>query len=208
MARPVTAKPSEQQPKPRIVQFNNRRYSIRLEPVFWRVLESLAARQQQRLGRFIAELEENYQGRNFSSFLRVYCMLDAERGLAERYLGSGRASFVELVETCPSPGLVLSQERTIVTCNAAFAAWIGTPEAPVIGVDLTAVLQIRTRRSLNEIWQEMVDGESRDIDARVLHVAPGRVSTAQGKILALPSLEQGPFYAVMWLTTSPQVRQS
>jgi len=75
MARNIEAKPGEQAPKPRIVQYNNRRYSIRLEPVFWRALETLAERNQMRLGKFIAELEETYQGKNFSSFLRVFSML-------------------------------------------------------------------------------------------------------------------------------------
>ena len=168
MARPGTARPSEQDPKPRIVQYNNRRYSIRLEPVFWRALGDLASRSQQRLGRFVAELEATYQGKNFSSFLRVFCMLDAERGLAERQLGDGRASLVELVEACPSPGIILSHDRTIIACNPALTRWLGAPDAPVVGSELTAVVQVRTRRSLNEVWQEMVDGDTSAIDARVI----------------------------------------
>ncbi|WP_282606541.1 ribbon-helix-helix domain-containing protein [Pelagibius sp. Alg239-R121] len=206
MARPAQARPSEQEPKPRIVQFNNRRYSIRLEPVFWRGLEDLAARNQLRLGKFVAQMEETYQGKNFSSFLRVFCMLDAERGLAEQHLGDGRASLVDLVEACPTPGVILSHERTIIACNAAFTSWLGTPGAPVVGADLTAIVQVRTRRSLNEVWQDMVNGGAASIDARILHVAPGRVSTAQGKILALPSNDPLTFYSVMWLTIAPQAR--
>ncbi len=206
MAKPGIARPGEQEPKPRIVQFNNRRYSIRLEPVFWRALEDLATRSRQRLGRFVAELEETYQGKNFSSFLRVFCMLDAERGLAERQLGDGRASLVELIEACPAPGVILSHDRTIIASNSAFTRWLGMPDAPVVGSDLTAVVQVRTRRSLNEVWQEMVNGGASHIDARILHVAPGRVSTAQGRILALPSDDPLRFYSVMWLTIAPQAR--
>lgn len=203
MVGPVQARPNEQVPKPRIVQFNNRRYSIRLEPVFWRVLDDLASRNRLRLGRFVAELEAGYLGKNFSSFLRVLCMLDAERSLAEMRLGDGRASLVELVESCPAPGVVLSQDRTIIACNPAFTAWLGVPDLPVVGSELTSVVQIRTRRSLNEVWLDMVNGDSSSIDARILHVAPGRVSTAQGRILALPSKDSEVFYSVMWLTIAP-----
>ncbi len=206
MARNIEAKPGEQAPKPRIVQYNNRRYSIRLEPVFWRALETLAERNQMRLGKFIAELEETYQGKNFSSFLRVFSMLDAERGLAEGRLGDGRASLLDLVEACPTPGAILSHDRTIVSCNAAFTGWLGKPDSPIVGSELTAVLQIRTRRSLNDVWQDMVNGDTASIDARVLHVAPGRVSTAQGKILALPSDDPLTFYSVIWLTIAAQAR--
>ncbi len=206
MARQTEGRPGEQEPRPRIVQFNNRRYSIRLEPVFWRALETLAERNQVRLGKFIAELEETYQGKNFSSFLRVFSMLDAERGLAEGRLGDGRASLLDLVEACPTPGVVLSHDRTIIACNTAFTGWLGKPYSPVVGSDLTAVLQVRTRRSLNEVWQDMVNGDAAAIDARILHVAPGRVSTAQGRILALPSNDPLSFYSVMWLTIGAQAR--
>lgn len=206
MARQIEAKAGEQDPKPRIVQFNNRRYSIRLEPVFWRALENLSERSQVRLGKFIAQLEETYQGKNFSSFLRVFSMLDAERGLAESRLGDGRASLLELVEACPTPGVILSHDRTIVACNTAFTGWLGRPESPVVGSELTSVVQVRTRHSLNQVWQEMVNGDTAVIDARILHVAPGRVSTAQGKILALPSSAPLTFYSVMWLTIAAQAR--
>ena len=43
-----------QMPKPRVVQHRGRRYSIRLESVFWKFLEYLAGRQGVRLGRYIA----------------------------------------------------------------------------------------------------------------------------------------------------------
>jgi predicted DNA-binding ribbon-helix-helix protein len=206
MANPVQARASEQIPKPRIVQFNSRRYSIRLEPVFWRALEELAARNQFRLGRFIAQLEETCTGKNFSSFLRVLCMLEAERGLAERQLDDGRASLIDLVEACPAPGVILSTDRTIIACNSAFTGWLKTPDTSIVGMDLTAIVQVRTRRSLNEVWGDMVDGSASSIDARILHVAPGRVSTAQGRILALTSSDSATFYSVMWLTIAPQMR--
>ena len=71
MAQPLSSPYDSQSPRPRILQFNKRRYSIRLEPIFWRVLEDLSQRRSMRLGQFVAELEQSYRGRNFSSFLRV-----------------------------------------------------------------------------------------------------------------------------------------
>ena len=72
-----------QAPKPRIVQYDRRRYSIRLESVFWKFLEFLAERRGMRLGRYIAGLAGSYRGNNLSSYLRVVCMLEAERKVAE-----------------------------------------------------------------------------------------------------------------------------
>ncbi len=54
MARRALSAVGIQTPKPRIVQYQNRRYSIRLEPVFWQTLDSLAEREGIRLGSFIA----------------------------------------------------------------------------------------------------------------------------------------------------------
>ena len=51
-----------QTPRPRIVQYRNKRYSVRLEPIYWQTLEVLADRQRMRLGRFVAALAENYEG--------------------------------------------------------------------------------------------------------------------------------------------------
>ncbi len=196
-----------QAPRPRILQFNKRRYSIRLEPVFWRVLEDLAERRDLRLGEFIARLEDGYGGRNFSSFLRVFCMLEIEKLLARAELAVGRNSLLDLVASCPTPGLLLSRYRTIITHNQAFSEWLGPTAGSIAGADLTSLVQVRTRRSLNDVWLDMIVGQESRIDARVLYVAPGRVNAAQATLVALNSEVDNEFYAVMWLTAAaPQSR--
>ncbi len=42
MAETSISRISLEQPRPRIVQYNKRRYSVRLESVFWRTLEDTA----------------------------------------------------------------------------------------------------------------------------------------------------------------------
>ena len=54
MAQQALFAAGDQTPKPRIVQYRGRRYSIRLEPVFWQSLEALAEGQGKRLGRLVA----------------------------------------------------------------------------------------------------------------------------------------------------------
>ena len=53
--RPDAPVKEAESPKPRIVQYRNRRYSVRLEPVFWHALERLAEQSDMRLGRYIAD---------------------------------------------------------------------------------------------------------------------------------------------------------
>lgn len=200
MAKTGTAEPAWQAPQPRIVQYRNRRYSIRLEPVFWRTLEFLAERHGVRLGRFVGQLAEDYAGPNFASHLRVVCMTETERARAEASLRPSRVNVVDLVLSCPSPGLVLSRYRTILAFNPSFARWLGPGNEPATGADLTSVIQVRPRRPLNEVWLDMIAGKVPSADANVLHVAPGRATAASGRLIALPPQQDDEFYAVMWLS--------
>lgn len=188
-----------QQPKPRVVQHQGRRYSIRLESVFWKFLEYLAGRQEVRLGRYIANLAATYRGNNLSSYLRVVCMLEAERSVAEAILDPTRDSLLALVRDCPSPGIVVSRSRTILGYNTAFAHWLGSGPRVLAGSELSDVLQLRTSVSLNEVWTDMVTGAQGTIKAHVLRLSPGRVSAAQATIVPLRSDAGDGFYAVLWL---------
>ncbi|HEY9549038.1 MAG TPA: ribbon-helix-helix domain-containing protein [Kiloniellaceae bacterium] len=189
-----------QTPRPRIVQYRNKRYSVRLEPIYWQTLEILADRQRKRLGRFVAELADSYDGPNFSSFLRVFCMLEGEQALARETLGPTHHGLLDVVTNCPNPGLILSRYRTVIAYNSAFGEWLGPANVAVIGAELTTLVQVRTRRSLNDVWQDLVSGREPRADAKLLYVAPGRVSAAQAMILALRSQIHQEFYAVMWLS--------
>lgn len=63
--------------------------SIRLEAVYWRVLEEIAASQHMSLPRFLTVLydevlELHGEARNFTSLLRCVCLQNVERKLEER----------------------------------------------------------------------------------------------------------------------------
>ncbi len=198
----ITPTGANESPKPRIVQFRNRRYSVRLEPIYWRALERLAEHRNMRLGRFIAQLAEDFNGGNFSSYLRVHCMLEAERSLAQTHLSPAYGTLLDVVRGCPSPGLVLSRYRSIIAHNQAFAEWLGPLDQPLNGANLTSILQIRTKQSLNEVWQAMASGQLHQEEARILYVAPGRVNAAQATFIALHSESNDEFYAIMWLSVA------
>ena len=188
-----------QAPKPRVVQHDRRRYSIRLESVFWKFLEDLARRHGMRLGRYIAGLAAAYRGNNLSSYLRVVCMLESGRAVAEARLEPSRDSLLDLVRDCPSPGLVVSRDRTIIAYNQAFAEWLGPGPEMLAGAELTDAIQVRTARPFNEIWADMVEGTQPTIIAHVLHVRPGRVRAAQAPIVPLHAHAAADFHAVVWL---------
>ena len=187
-------------PKPRIVQYQNRRFSVRLEPVFWRSLDALAERQGQRLGQYIAALHDRCPGGNFSSFLRCQCMLRSEERLAEFDLQPEQGNLTHVLRSAPVPGIILSRYRSIIGTNSSFLEWLGPYDVSLTGANLTSLLQVRTRQPLNDVWQMLVTGRLRSAEARVLYVAPGRVNAAQATFVALRSANGEEFYAVMWLS--------
>ena len=126
-------------------------------------------------------------------------MLEAEKLVARSELSASRSSLVDVLMTCPMPGILLSRYRTIISHNSAFAEWLGQSPIPISGADLTNLVQVRTRRSLNDVWLDMIVGKEQKVDARVLYVAPGRVNAAQATLLAIRPQKDEEFYAIMWL---------
>jgi predicted DNA-binding ribbon-helix-helix protein len=195
----VTQQPRE----PRVVQFAKRRYSIRLEAVFWRYLERCAGERQMRLGRLIGELAEDSSPDNLTSFLRVFCMLDAERRTAARALGRGSGVFDALAE-CPLPAVLLSRERTIIALNQALNARLDPARPAHIGEDLAKIFQIRTSEPFVGVWRALINGRIRRARARLVYVAPGRVDTLEATFVALERsrLKESQAYVLAWLVPS------
>jgi hypothetical protein len=126
-------------------------------------------------------------------------MIEAERTVARARLDPRGDSLLGLVRACPNPGVVISQSRTIIAYNDPFSEWLGPEHERLAGLNLTSALQVRTSRSLVEVWSDLVSGLEPAIHAHVLHVAPGRVSAAPATIVPLRSQGGEEFHAVMWL---------
>ena len=108
----------------RILQVKGRRYSIRLEPIFWRVLEELSAADGIRLNamvRRIAEADALDPAGNLTSRLRVHCA----RELRQQFQESGTC-VVSLVSS-PGSGKTRFLEQTLTLLRSRFgvAALVG-----------------------------------------------------------------------------------
>src|SRR3546814_3719985 len=77
-----------------------------------------------------------------------------EQALAREILGPTHHGLLDVVTNCPNPGLILSRYRTVIAYNKAFGEWLGPANVAVIGAVLTTLVQVRTRRSLNDVWQD------------------------------------------------------
>jgi predicted DNA-binding ribbon-helix-helix protein len=189
----------DQAREPRVVQFGGRRYSVRLEAVFWRVLERLAAGRQMRLGKLIGELASAAQAENLTSFLRVYCMLEIERQAARAVLSSPARGLFEVLGASPAPAAVLSRERTVVAMNKCMVDWLDPRRHMKVGDVFTEIFQVRSTTPFSELWRSMMVGSAGRIKARLIYVVPGRVSTVEATFVYCGRQRDRNAYVAVWL---------
>jgi predicted DNA-binding ribbon-helix-helix protein len=81
----------------RSIRLNGQCTSIRLERVFWTILEQIAAAEGQSVPRFISTLHSEVlqmwgEVANFTSHLRCICLVAREQGRAPRAASSAQAA--------------------------------------------------------------------------------------------------------------------
>ncbi|MCZ4282967.1 ribbon-helix-helix domain-containing protein [Kiloniella laminariae] len=196
---------ADQAPKARVVQYNKKRYSIRLEPVFWRALEHAAMEHGLKLGKFIGKLELVYQGPNFSSFLRVFCMISSERRLAGADIAPNKSIILSLLDASPSPAALLSEDLTIISCNNAFYNWLGETNIGIEGANITRLFQLRSKGPFLENVKDLQESRLRNLDARIIRMIPGKVITAQARLVKASILNHKKQYMVIWVASTPRM---
>ena len=187
-------------PKARIVQHEKRRFSIRLELVFWRALERAAAERGVRLGRLVAQLADGYDGSNFSSYLRTICMAAAENGMARADLAPTAASLIDTVAACPTAGLVISAEQIILAHNQAMSAWLGGGHPRLIQAPFQSLFHLRPPEAPRDLLAAAKDARMASRRAQLLYIVPGRMSAAGAHVLALHGARPDRIYVVIWLS--------
>jgi predicted DNA-binding ribbon-helix-helix protein len=190
------------QPQPRIVQHQKRRYALRLEAIYWRQLEALADRRGWRVGRLVAGLARDHQGPNLSSYVRGYCMVEAERDMARYRLTAGSFDLTTLLRGCPSPALLLNEERKILDTNQALADWLGEPDTILRQRKFDEIFVPRVLRPLDETITLMRQKTLQRAIITVAHQSPGGPTrTVNATLTALPVGQH--FYCLVWLAPSP-----
>ncbi|HVA14148.1 MAG TPA: ribbon-helix-helix domain-containing protein [Stellaceae bacterium] len=177
-ATPDSALPWEQ----RILQLDGRRYSLRLEHEFWSALEAVAARRKLRLNRLIAEIAARPASEgNLSSRLRVFCLGEMQRSAAGRSLAIDRAAIAALVETAPTPALLVDAEQIALAINDEFVRWSGVKRAHLLRQKLAGHFRFQEMSSFEGLWT----GPLGEVRTRIVGVTPGRVVAASARLVPM-----------------------
>ena len=109
----------------RVFRRDDERKAFRLERVFWDLLEQAAAAKGQKLKDLVfSVIDHEPDAKNLASSLRTSAAKwanDRQTALAES--GNNQSGLV-LFHACPSPGIVIGEDRRIVAFNIAMQTFI------------------------------------------------------------------------------------
>ncbi len=200
MTTPGAEAAAEERLKPRIIQADKRRFSLKLEPVFWDALEDIAAARGIRLNRLVALVAGEPGGHhNLASHLRKFCLTEVQRETAEARTGASRLDLGGLMDSSPIPCLLIAPNGVVRRENLAFTARFGGFGTRFVGRPFLRHFRFQSATPVGDAWQRFAAGESFTLKGRVVHVAPGRVTTAEARLFPVPARRPAGFYCILWL---------
>ncbi len=173
------------------------RTSIKLEQEFWTYLKEVADSRSVRLSRLVNDIAEATPERtNLASTLRTFSLIHAQirtQGLHQEVeklrLAGSSADLARVLDSCPLPCLLLTNEREVRRTNQAFVTWLNLDPQAVLGQRLDNLMILRGP-GMNTLWQRIFDDGTREGRFNATYVSPGRVRTAQATAIGL-SKEEG-----------------
>jgi predicted DNA-binding ribbon-helix-helix protein len=168
------------------------RTSIKLEPEFWSYLKEVADSRTIRLSRLVNDVAAATPERtNLASTLRTFCLIHAqlrwrglERELEQLSLAGNTRDLTRVLDACPLPCLLLSEDRTIKRLNQAFAAWLHLDARGVLGHRLDNIMILRGQ-SMPGLWERIFGEAGGRGRFNATYVSPGKVRTAQALAVGL-----------------------
>jgi predicted DNA-binding ribbon-helix-helix protein len=171
------------------------RTSIKLEPEFWSYLKEVAQDRSIRLSRLVNEVAMASPERtNLASTLRTFSLVHAqlrwqglEQELQKLTLAGNTQDLTRVLDACPLPCLLLSEDRVVRRLNQAFATWLHVDGRAVLGQRLDNVL-ITRGPCMAELWQRVFSGAGYKARFNATYVSPGKVRTAQALAIGLSTV--------------------
>jgi predicted DNA-binding ribbon-helix-helix protein len=171
------------------------RTSIKLEAEFWGYLKEVAQDRSIRLSRLVNEVAMASPERtNLASTLRTFSLVHAqlrwqglEQELQKLTLAGNTQDLTRVLDACPLPCLLLSEDRAIRRLNQAFASWLHVDGRAVLGQRLDNVM-ITRGPCMPELWQRVFGGMAHKARFNATYVSPGKVRTAQALAIGLSTV--------------------
>ncbi len=113
-----------------------------------------------------------------------------DQDLEKLKLAGNSADLTRVLDACPMPCLLLSNEREVRRANHAFVAWLNIDPQAMLGQRLDNLMILRGP-GMNTMWRRIFDEGSREERFNATYVSPGRVRTSQATAIGLAKEEDG-----------------
>jgi predicted DNA-binding ribbon-helix-helix protein len=182
----------------RIIQYQGKRYSLKLDEIVWQSLEEAAAEEGLRLNQLVASIADGAGGNStVTGALRLFCLrrsMDRVRQLEDQVrqlsLASRGVPVTVIADACPAPCLVVSRAQAVLHANAAALRWMAVDGKALIGKSIEHYFQIKSTLPLADIVERFARGEAGIFPARIVYLRPGRVIMARANLC--PAMIAGP----------------
>jgi predicted DNA-binding ribbon-helix-helix protein len=207
-AAPTASEAAKAPPEPgpheiefRVVSSQGTRHALKLERIFWMLLEAAASASRDRLGPYIGKVLTTASGeQSKSSFLRAHAADWMRRRLVEISATSlARKSLGSIVLAAPMPCFVVTPQNTVEVQNQAFMDLLKA-RSESTGSALPAI-RITFRTDIRTLYAALRDRPSgHHSDYVTIHVGQ-HASEHQARIAMLASVSGQPAGIVVFLMT-------
>jgi len=177
---------------PRIIQFQGKRSCIRLENVYWNILEDAARAKKCKFNELVHNYYNDPRGeRNKTAFLRCQAVewLSNQVEEAQEQLHLKNTELQAILKVTIQPAIVFSKLQSLSRFNQAFRDWIVEHIGPRhVNLDY-GKLRVSFRRSYNALMDLLDSGGGSAMDEQVTILMPGYVFPIRINIVRLERQE-------------------
>lgn len=121
----------------RVFRRGDERRAFRLERVFWDLLEQAATAKGHKLRDYVfAVIDDEPDAKNFASSLRTAAAKWASARHAALAEAAGTQSALVVFHACPSPGIIIGEDRRIAAFNIAMQTFISARRPHALKSDM------------------------------------------------------------------------
>ena len=163
---------------PRIIQFQGKRSCIRLEDVYWNILEDAAREKQLKFNELVHTFYHDPRGeRNKTAFLRCQAVewLSGRVDAANEQLHLKNSELHSILKVTVQPAFVFSKMQSVSRHNQSFNDWVKEHVGARAATMDQSKLRVSFRRSYTALMELLDDNGGSILDEQVTILMPGYV---------------------------------
>ena len=163
---------------PRIIQFQGKRSCIRLEDVYWNILEDAARQKKLKFNELVHSYYHDPRGeRNKTAFLRCQAVewLSQQVDSANEQLHLKNSELHSILKVTVQPAFVFSKLQSVSRHNQGFSDWISEHVGPRAATIDQSKLRVSFRRSYTALMDLLDENNGSILNEQVTILMPGYV---------------------------------